>query len=237
MRKDLFYEKKKKSKTMLYILLVIGGLVLLSAFLRMPKISSIEDTQAGRTHETISQESIVKDNFIVFFWYGCPHCLTAYTEMIDSGFIQKVADSGMSIRKVPVAFGPTWTLHARMFYAFDKIGMTDAGHIEVMRSIQMSRVNTDEKLKDFVRNLSKRKGSKISDFNYDVDAVISDMYSPRVNRLLKEDAVTVSSAYVTGVPAVLVNGMHRINLSSSVNKKDLPTVAYLLATENKEEGQ
>lgn len=214
-----------------FLILALGAL---SAFMRAPKVSSIEDIDPGKFYETISESPIVKEDFIVFFWYGCPHCLNSYSEMISSGFIEKVKSESMTIRKIPATFGSVWTLHARMFYALDAFGMSDDGHVLVMKSFQKRPSNTIDQVKRLISDMRDKYGNENRDFSYDDEEILKDMFSPRVNQLIETDGHIIAKSGLSGVPSVLVSGRHRVNLSLSVNYRDLPTVSYLLATEAKQ---
>jgi thiol:disulfide interchange protein DsbA len=74
-----------------------------------------------------------------FFWYGCPHCNT-FEPQLEAW--SKRLPRGVVLRRVPVAFRPTFEPHQRLYYTLEALGRLDL-HGKVFEAIHQARQPTD----------------------------------------------------------------------------------------------
>ncbi len=68
-----------------------------------------------------------------FFWYGCQHCLTL--EPIIDHWLKTKPKKALFVRTP--AFLPRNTVHAKAFYTFESLGVTDKLHGEFFDAVQI----------------------------------------------------------------------------------------------------
>lgn len=216
----------------LLIASVIGAIALfgLSLLPGTPSSSDISTPIQGTHYTNVSESPLVKDDVVLFFWYGCPHCKKAYEVMEFSGFEKSLAASGKNLRKIPVAANETWSLHAKLFYAFDKAGLSPEGHGQVMQLIQDTGANKESDLPKVIDRVIAEEKVRNENFKSTTRDILSDLNSSYVQRKMSEGAKVAEASKIQGVPAMLVNGVSAITLGGAVTYIDFPAVALKLVS-------
>lgn len=167
----------------------------------------------------------------LFFWYGCSHCLKVEERIRDIGTSSSASPGSAqgqsaSLAYIPAAMNPTWELHARLFYALDALGYSQAGHIRMMKAIQSDLPRTPEELQRFLASgvLSVESRSN-SYFVADVAQVMSLIDSPQVNQQIAASKTLSSSIGLKGVPTLLVGDRDVLELGSGVGYDDMANMA------------
>lgn len=163
----------------------------------------------------------------LFFWYGCAHCLKVEERIRDIGASSTASPGSAqghtgSLAYIPAAVNPTWELHARLFYALDALGYSQAGHIRMMKAIQSDTPRTPEELQRFLASgvLSVESRSNRA-FVADVAQVMSLIDSPQVNQQIETSKALSSSIGLKGVPTLLVGDRDVLELGSGVGYDDM----------------
>ncbi|KRC18231.1 thiol:disulfide interchange protein DsbA/DsbL [Acidovorax sp. Root217] len=73
---------------------------------------------------------------IEFFWYSCPHC-NAFEPTLDAWV--KAAPKDLSIRRIPVAFNPSFVPQQKLYFTLEGMGKLDALHAKVFRAIHVEK--------------------------------------------------------------------------------------------------
>jgi protein dithiol oxidoreductase (disulfide-forming) len=96
-----------------------------------------------------------------FFWYGCPHC-NAFAPLLDPWIERLPAD--VAVRKVPVAFQPSFGVHQRLYFTLEAMGQVNAMHRRVFRAIhgERQRLNTDASILDWARRQPGLDGERFA---------------------------------------------------------------------------
>ncbi len=77
-----------------------------------------------------------KVDVIEFFWYSCPHC-NAFEPTLDAWV--KAAPKDLSIRRIPVAFNPSFVPQQKLYFTLEGMGKLDALHAKVFRAIHVEK--------------------------------------------------------------------------------------------------
>ncbi|MDH4061934.1 MAG: thiol:disulfide interchange protein DsbA/DsbL [Aquincola sp.] len=135
-----------------------------------------------------------KIDVIEFFSYGCPHCYAF--EPILEAWIKKLPPD-VAFRRVPAAFNAPFEGYAKLFYALEAIGMSDALHRRVFAAIHVQRQRLDKEadIAAFVQSAGG-DGAKF------VDAYKSFGVATKVRQ-----GKQLSEAYkIDGVPTLGIHG-------------------------------
>jgi thiol:disulfide interchange protein DsbA len=195
--------------------------------------SFITQIKEGDHYRPISSVSIDDTDFVIFFWYGCSHCLKAYEAMDSHDFEGKAKSKGFSIRKVPASGNPQWLYHAQLFYALDGAGMSHEGHLSIMKMIQSNGAKSDDRLRRLLIKILNEERVRNPSFPATPEWVLKKMKSKAVALKVEEGAFLASAAEIKGVPQILVKGKYLVSLGNGVSYADLPVIALKLADEVK----
>ena len=111
------------------ILLVVFGLPLCA------HAQFLEDVEYKR----IAQQPVETGKKIEvreYFWYGCSHCYTL--EPYLEKWLKTLPKNAQFIR-TPGAFNERWAVHARAYYAFEALGITDKMHKALFRALHADK--------------------------------------------------------------------------------------------------
>ena len=142
-----------------------------------------------------------KVEVVELFWYGCPHCYTL--EPYIEQWLPVKPEAAEFVR-LPATLNPSWTAHARTFYALELLGELDRMHPIMFQAIHDQR----RRLRD-LRSITKF----VAQQGVDQDKFVEAYKSLPVQTKLKR-ASQLSRAYgLDGVPAVVINGKYRTTAS------------------------
>jgi len=153
------------------------------------------------------------------FWYGCPHC--ASLEPTTAKW-KSTKPGDVEFEYIPAALNPTWSVHARAFYAAEQLGLTEATHENLFKAIhqQGRRINTEEALVRFF----SAAGVNPDEFRA---AMNNDETKKKVNL-----SASLAKRYgLTGVPSLIVDGQYRVLLYDGLRSYNelYEVVDYLIA--------
>jgi protein dithiol oxidoreductase (disulfide-forming) len=154
-----------------------------------------------------------KVEVIEFFWYECPHCysLEPYLER----WIKKLP-ADVEFRRVPATFNERWNISARVYYAFEAMGLVDQLHRPLLDAIHKDRLRvTDE------RQLTEWLQSK----GVDVGKFSSTLKSFAVESRLKRAQGLVQGSKIDGVPALVVNGQYVVSAGAGGSEERMLAIA------------
>lgn len=150
------------------------------------------------------------------FWYGCPHCYKL-EPVIEKWLTNKPKNAGYV--RMPAILRDTWAFHARVFFTFEAMGLTDKLHANFFDELhkRKNRIRTKEQLIPFL----KANGVPTDQFfdNYESFAVDSKV---RHSRLMSDKYAT------TGVPTMVVDGKYRATATSAGGLQQLMDLVNFL---------
>ena len=176
-------------------------LILLCGFgLVLNQSGFAKEFQEGVHFQTLAKPVVTSDpakiEVVELFWYGCPHCdsldpaLKVWVDRLpaDVNFIQ-----------VPVVFGRSWEMHARMFWVAKNIELLERIHEPLFNAIH--REGQRLQRVDDVVAFFERFGADPALVKRELDSFATE------SALRLADART--RAYgIRGVPAFVVDGRH-----------------------------
>lgn len=144
-----------------------------------------------------------KIEVLELFWYGCPHCYAL--EPFIENWVQNKPKQAEYIL-MPGIFRKDTQFHARAFYTFETLGITDKVHRDIYDEIHQreNRIYNLSGLLEFAAKHGVEQNEFKKAFNsFAVDANV------RNARLMfrKYEA--------TGVPTIIVDGRYRITVASA----------------------
>ena len=110
--------------------------IVLGLGLMMNQACSAEGFQEGVHYQTLTKPVVTSDPSRVegleLFWYGCPHCDTLDPAL--KAWVQKLP-SDVLFTRMPVVFGRSWEMHARMFWVAKNLGLLETIHEPLFNAI------------------------------------------------------------------------------------------------------
>jgi thiol:disulfide interchange protein DsbA len=190
--------------------------LLLAALLLVPAAASAQRyTELKPPQPT---EAGGKIEVLEFFWYGCIHCYNL--EPALEGWLKKLpADA--QFRRVPAVFNPRWEHDARIFYAFEALGVLDKLHRPFFDAIHRDRLRTDDP-KALAQWLQKQ-GLDAQKFN-DV------MKSFSVHSKTQRAKLMTAGYRIDGTPSMAVDGRYTVGAGDGM----LDTVSQLIEQARKQ---
>jgi len=170
--------------------LVVGLLLAppLATAQRYTELKPPQPTEAGGKIEVVE-----------FFWYGCIHCYNL--EPALEGWLKKLPPDAQ-FRRVPAVFNPRWEHDARIFYAFEALGLLDKLHRPFFDAIHQDRLRTDDP-KALAQWLQKQgvDAQKFSDV----------MRSFSVHSRTQRAKLMTAGYKIDGTPAIAVDGRYTVS--------------------------
>ncbi|MGH8668118.1 MAG: thiol:disulfide interchange protein DsbA/DsbL [Burkholderiales bacterium] len=153
-----------------------------------------------------------KIDVIEFFWYGCIHCYNLEPVLAD--WLKTLPDDA-KFRRVPAVFNPRWEHDARIFYAFEALGLLEKLHRPFFDAIHRDRLRTDDP-KALAQWLQKQgvDAQKFSDV----------MKSFSVHSKTQRAKMMTAGYKIDGTPAMAVDGRYTVSASDAM----LDTVSQLI---------
>lgn len=203
-------------------------LPLLAAFVAMAPAASAAGFEEDVHYERIvpaqpTEAPAGQVEVVEVFWYGCPHCFD-FEPFLSKWLKDKPAD--VHFRRLPGVFNENWAIHARAYYAVEKLGGVDATHSALFNAIheERQRLFDQAALADFYAS----KGIAKEDFNREYDSFAVE------GKVLK--AAKLARGYgISGVPAVIVNGKYRTSATLAGGFEEMLKVVGFLVDKEREE--
>lgn len=140
-----------------------------------------------------------KIDVVEFFWYRCPHCYSL--EPALEAWVKKLP-ADVHFRRVPAVLSDNWAIDARIFYAFEALGVLDRVHRAFFDAIHKDRLNVanEAAMNEWL------KKNDIDRKKFD-EAVKSFGVQTQVKRAAQQ-----SAAYqLDGVPMLAVQGRYKVS--------------------------
>lgn len=183
-------------------------------------LEGIEYTELNQPQPVATGDKIeVREVFL----YGCPHCF--HLEPVLQKWVKRLPANARFVR-MPAVFRPTLEPHARAFYAFEALGITNKMHEPFFKAIHVQqRPLSDE---DSIVAFVVEHGGKAEEFrrtfhSFSVDANV-------------KSATQLAAAYgVDSVPTMIVDGKYRTNSTMAGGNDNLLRVLDYLIKKSADE--
>lgn len=178
----------------------LAVLFLLLGFCVMSSSSARADIVEGKHYTVLTKPQPTEDRskieVLEFFWYGCPHCYSLHPHL--KTWLANIP-SDVSFRYVPANLRANWVVGAKIFYAIEAMGKTDALHDLIYDAIHRDKIDLHQEsvLFDWIekQGIDRKKFEN----TYQSFAV--------QNQVAK--ATQMARQYqLNGVPALIVNGKY-----------------------------
>jgi thiol:disulfide interchange protein DsbA len=192
---------------------------ILPLLLWLPLAASAQYTQ-GVDYQVVANPQSVdtgkKIEVREFFWYGCPHCfaLEPYVEKWLKNEPKNVA-----FVRTPAALNERWAVHARAFYAFKALGLSDKLHKPFFDAIQIDnrQLFDPESIADFV-----------AQHGGDRTAFLNAYRSFGVETAVAKDNQLARAYNIDSVPTVVVDGKYLTNSTMAKGPEHVMQVVNFL---------
>lgn len=159
---------------------------------------------------------------VEIFWYGCSHCFS-FEPHIKAWLETKPED--VEFRQVPGVLNSRWAVHARGFFAAEKMDALEQFHTPLFNALHVKRRNifTRDSLIDFAADLGldKKEFARFYDSN-------------ETEVKMKQAFLMARDAKITGVPSLIINGRYLVSASSAGSfEKMLETMDQLILEERR----
>jgi len=169
--------------------------------------------QEGVHYQTLSKPVVTSDSSKVevleLFWYGCPHCDSLDPAL--KAWVQKLP-ADVNFVRMPVVFGRSWEMHARMFWVAKNLGLLETIHEPLFHANhregqRLQRV--DEVIAFFEQ------------FGADPAVVKRELDGFATESALRLADARVRAYGIQGVPALVVNGRYVTGVSQAGGESQL----------------
>ena len=182
--------------------------------------SAPEQFQEGTHYQLLNPPQPTENSATVevteVFWYACPHCF--HLEPALEAWL-KHKPANVTFIRLPAAFSPNWELLARAYYSAEDLGVVAKIHEPLFHAIheEHAPMNTD---KDVIAFFTAH-GVKEGDIR---DAMASFSVATKLRR-----SKQMGERYgLTGVPAIIVNGKYRTDVTMAGGNAELFKVVDFL---------
>lgn len=166
-----------------------------------------EGFESGTHYETLTNPVTTADpekvEVLELFWYGCPHCDSLDPAL--EAWKQNLPDD-VVFNRVPVVFGQSWEMHARIFWVAKNLGLLADMHQPLFNAIHregMRLQQVDEVVAFFER------------FGADPEVVRRELGGFATESALRLTDSRVRAYGIRGVPALVVNGRYVTGVSQA----------------------
>ena len=193
-------------KRALSILLIGLGLVLSQS-------GFANEFQEGVHYQTLAKPVVTSDpekiEVVELFWYGCPHC-----DSLDPAVKVWVnsLSADVSFVQIPVVFGRSWEMHARMFWVAKNIGLLETIHEPLFNAIHREGQRL-QRVDDVVAFFER--------FGADPAIVKRELGSFATESALRLADARTRAYGIRGVPAFVVDGRHVTGIAQAGGENQL----------------
>lgn len=172
-----------------------------------------EGFQSGEHYETLSNPVTTTDSgkieVLELFWYGCPHC-----DSLDPSLEawKKTLPDDVMFTRVPVVFGQSWEMHARIFWVAKNLGLLETMHQPLFNAIHREGMRL-QRVEEVVAFFER--------FGADADTVRRELGGFATESALRLTDSRVRAYGIRGVPAMVVNGQYVTGVSQAGGEQQL----------------
>ena len=168
-----------------------------------PLQAQSSDASYTRIKPALPTQSGDKIEVVEIFWYGCSHCFS-FEPHIKTWLKTKPED--VLFRQLPGVLNSRWAVHARGYFAAEKMGALEQFHTPLFNALHVKRRNvfTRDSLIDFA-----------AEVGLDKDEFARHYDSNETEVKVKQAFLMARDARITGVPSLIVNGKYLISASSA----------------------
>ena len=175
--------------------------------LLMNQVCFAAEFEEGVHYRTLTKPVVTADpdkiEVLELFWYGCPHC-----DQLDPAIKAWVGElpGNVNFVQMPVVFGQSWEMHARIFWVAKSLGILDEMHGPLFNAIHREGLRL-QRLDDVVEFFER--------FGVAPDVVRRELVGFGTESQLRLTDSRVRTYGIRGVPAIVVNGRYVTGVSQA----------------------
>ena len=175
--------------------------------LLMNQVCFAAEFEEGVHYRTLTKPVVTADpdkiEVLELFWYGCPHC-----DQLDPAIKAYVGElpGNVNFVQMPVVFGQSWEMHARIFGVAKSLGILDEMHGPLFNAIHREGLRL-QRLDDVVEFFER--------FGVAPDVVRRELVGFGTESQLRLTDSRVRTYGIQGVPAIVVNGRYVTGVSQA----------------------
>ncbi len=174
---------------------------------------SADAFQEGVHYQTLAKPVVTSDparvEVLELFWYGCPHCDTVDPAL--KAWAQQLP-SDVLFTRMPVVFGRSWEMHARMFWVAKNLGLLEQIHEPLFNAIHREGQRL-QRVDDVVAFFER--------YGADPAVVKRELAGFATESALRLADARVRAYGIQGVPALVVNGQFVTGVSQAGGEEKL----------------
>ena len=134
-------------------------IILFSTLLLLSLGAIAADYENGVHYRELAEQqptsSSEKIEVLELFWYRCPHCFRLEEPL--KVWLPTMPENAV-FATMPAILGDSWEFHARVYYTFEALGLTDQFHEKLFNAIhkERKRLNTVEDVASWMQGLHER---------------------------------------------------------------------------------
>ena len=191
----------------------IASMIVVGLGLMMSQAFSADGFQEGVHYQTLAKPVVTLDparvEVLELFWYGCPHC-----DMLDpalKAWAQQLP-SDVLFTRMPVVFGRSWEMHARMFWVVKNLGLLETIHEPLFDTIHREGRRL-QRVEDVIEFFER--------YGADPAVVKRELAGFATESALRLADARVRAYGIQGVPALVVNGQFVTGVSQAGGESQL----------------
>ena len=181
--------------------------IVLGLGLMMNQACFADGFQEGVHYQTLTKPVVTSDpsrvEVLELFWYGCPHCDTLDPAL--KAWALKLP-SDVLFTRMPVVFGRSWEMHARMFWVAKNLGLLETIHEPLFNAIHREGQRL-QRVDDVV--------AFFEGYGADPAVVKRELAGFATENALRLADARVRAYRIQGVPALVVNGQFVTGVSQA----------------------
>ena len=189
------------------------SLVFIGISLMVNQAYSADGFQEGVHYQILAKPVVTSDpekiEVLELFWYGCPHCDSLDPAL--KAWAQRLPND-VNFLRMPVVFGRSWEMHARMFWVAKNLGVLDTVHEPLFYAIHRGGQRL-QRVDDVVAFFEQ--------YGADPVAVKRELGGFATESALRLSDARVRSYGIQGVPAIVVDGRFVTGVSQAGGEDQL----------------
>ncbi|OPB02107.1 thiol:disulfide interchange protein DsbA/DsbL [Pseudomonas fluorescens] len=176
-------------------------LVVLFTFTGLVGFNALADNRYTQLRTSGWSKNAEKVEVMAFFSYGCGHCYEL-ERTIGPWIDQLPAD--VHFRRVPAMFGGIWNTYGRLYLTLEILKAPDSVHLAVFEAVRARKsLKTPAEMAEF-----------LAAHGIERETFLSTYHSFFVEAKIKEAQRNTDKYELTGVPALVIGGRYRFDLTA-----------------------
>lgn len=159
--------------------------------------------QEGTHYETIDRPGVEDHGGVIevveVFSYMCPHC-SNFQPYVNAW--HESLPEGVSFRRAPVSFNPSWETFARAYYTAEVLDILDQSHAALFQALHQERraIRSMDDLAKF-----------FTEYGIPAERFLSTAKSFPVESKMRMGNASIAKWQIRSTPTLVINGKYRVS--------------------------